>query len=166
MKKVMVPGTFDPITIGHLDVIERSAQLFDEVIVGVASSEGKGGTGPLFTLEERVRFATAATRHLDNVSVKAFTGLLVEEARRLGVVAVVKGLRVVTDFEMEFQQAALNYHLSPDMETIFIMSAPEHMYLSSSVVKEIGQLKGDITGLVPSFVGHEFVDRFGCVFRD
>ena len=163
-RRVVVPGTFDPITEGHLDVITRAVSLFDEVIVAVASSENKGG-GPLFGLDERVAFVTEATSGLERVTVKPFSCLLVEFAKREGAIAIIKGLRAVTDFEWEFQQAALNYHLDPDIETVLIMASPEHMYLSSSVVKEIAHLGGDITGLVPDCVGNAMSERFGCTFR-
>ena len=123
MKKALVPGTFDPITAGHLDVIERAASIFDEVVVGVADSPNKG-RGPLFSLDERVALARSAVAPFENVTVAPFDVLLVDFARSIGALAIVKGLRAVTDFEWEFQQAALNYHLSPDMETLFIMSAP------------------------------------------
>ena len=147
MTKVLVPGTFDPITLGHLDVIERSSSLFDEVVVGVAASRNKG-RGPLFTLNERVALASEATAHLSNVCVLPFENLLVDFAKSIGAAAVVKGLRVTTDFENEFQMAALNFKLSPDMETLFVMSAPDHMYVSSSVVKEIASLGGDLSSMV------------------
>lgn len=160
MKRALVPGTFDPITAGHLDVIERAASIFDEVVVGVAESQNKGA-GPLFTLGERVELAQDAIAHLDNVVVMHFDILLVDFAKQIGALAIVKGLRAVTDFEWEFQQAALNFHLSPDMETLFIMSSPEHMYLSSSVVKEIARLDGNVTGLVPSCVEAALKGRFG-----
>lgn len=160
MKRALVPGTFDPITAGHLDVIERAASIFDEVVVGVAESQNKGA-GPLFTLDERVELAQDAIAHLDNVTVMPFDILLVDFAKQIGALAIVKGLRVVTDFEWEFQQAALNFHLSPDMETLFIMSAPEHMYLSSSVVKEIARLDGNVTGLVPPRVEAALKGRLG-----
>ena len=147
MTKVLVPGTFDPITLGHLDVIERSSSLFDEVVVGVAASRNKG-RGPLFTLNERVALASEATAHLSNVCGLPFENLLVDFAKSIGAAAVVKGLRVTTDFENEFQMAALNFKLSPDMETLFVMSAPDHMYVSSSVVKEIASLGGDLSSMV------------------
>jgi pantetheine-phosphate adenylyltransferase len=163
VKKALVPGTFDPITAGHLDIIERSAQIFDEIIVGVAESVDKRG-GTMFTHGERVDLARNATAHLKNVSVQPFSNLLVDFAREIGALAIVKGLRVVTDFEWEFQQATLNYHLDPDMETMFIMSAPDYLYLSSSVVREIATFKGDITGLVPRMVGEVLVQRLGCKY--
>lgn len=160
MKKALVPGTFDPVTAGHLDVIERAAAIFDEVVVGVAMSRNKGNHGPLFSIDERVELVSQATASIENVSVQPFDTLLVDFARSLGAGAIVKGLRAVTDFEHEFQQAALNYHLSPDMETLFIMSSPEHMYLSSSVVKEIAALGGNTSGLVPVQVEAALKRRF------
>lgn len=163
MKRAVVPGTFDPITSGHLDVIERACQIFDEVVVAVAASKSKGG-GPLFSLGERVILAMEATAYMSKVTVMPFEGLLVDFAVEHEADAVVKGLRAVTDFEYEFQQAALNYHLNPDIETMFVMSAPEYMYLSSSVVKEIASLKGNISGLVPPVVGEALVARFGCTY--
>lgn len=151
MRKVLIPGTFDPITAGHLDVIERSSVLFDEIVVGVAASHNKGG-GPLFSLDERVELAKQTTKHLDNVSVLPFDMLLVDFAKQIGAVAVVKGLRVITDFEMEFQMAALNYQLEPELETLFVMSATDHMYVSSSVVKEIASYGGDVSSIVSPYV--------------
>jgi len=149
VKRALTPGTFDPITVGHLDVISRAAQLVDEVVVAVAVSAKKQ---PLFSLEERVRLAREATAHLANVRVEPFDELLVDFAHRIGAQAVVKGLRAITDFEYEFQQTALNYELNPQLETIFIMSPPEYMYLSSSVVREIASLGGPVGRFVPPCV--------------
>ena len=159
MRKVLVPGTFDPITAGHLDVIERSSHLFDEVVVGVAASQNKG-SGPLFTLDERVDFVGKATAHLANVTVAFFDKLLVEYAASIGATAIVKGLRVTTDFENEFQMASLNYRLKPELETLFVMSSPEHMYVSSSIIKEIASLGGDLEGLVPADVAVALAAKF------
>lgn len=140
MKRALTPGTFDPITNGHLDVITRAAQLVDEVVVAVAQSRKKG---PLFTLEERTALAREATAHLPNVRVEPFDGLLIVFAHEIGATIVVKGLRAVTDFEYEFQQTALNYQLSPELETVFIMSPPQYMYLSSSIVREIASMNDE-----------------------
>ena len=159
-RKVLVPGTFDPITLGHLDVITRSSQLFDEVVVGVAASERKRG-GPLFSLEERVELAREATAHLENVTVEPFSNLLVDFAAQIGAAAVVKGLRVTTDFESEFQMAALNYQLRPDLETLFVMSNPNHMYVSSSIAKEIGMLGGCLDGIVTQPVKEALLEKLG-----
>jgi len=149
MKRALTPGTFDPITNGHIDVITRAAQLFDEVIVAVARSEGKH---PLFSLEERVELAREATKHLPNVRVEPFTGLLVDFAQQMEASVLVKGLRAITDFEYEFQMTALNYQLDSELETIFIMSPPEYMYLSSSIVRELASFNADCSAFVPECV--------------
>jgi len=147
----LCPGTFDPVTSGHLDIIERAAALFDEVLVGVALNPEKGG-GPLFSVDERVGFIREAARHLSNVAVKPFDTLLVDFAEKEGATVIIKGLRAVTDFEREFQMAALNWRLDSKIETLFIMAIPEYMYLSSSAVKEIAQHGGSVRGLVPDNV--------------
>ena len=149
MKRALTPGTFDPITSGHLDVIARASQLVDEVVVAVADSQKKG---PLFTLEERVELVRQATAHLSNVRVEPFKGLLVDFAKELDATVVVKGLRAITDFEYEFQMTAMNYQLSPQLETLFIMSPPQYMYLSSSIVREFSKMGGDIEQFVPPCV--------------
>lgn len=142
MKRALVPGTFDPITEGHLDIIRRASQIFDEVIVAVAASPTKNGHGRLFTLEERVELAERSTADLANVRVEPFSELLVDFARRVDAHVVVKGLRAITDFEYEFQMTAMNYELDREVETVFIMSPPKYMYLSSSIVREIASLNG------------------------
>ena len=157
MKRALVPGTFDPITAGHLDVITRAAQVFDEVIVSVAASKKKS---PLFTLEERESLVREATSGLPNVTVASFDGLLVDCAHHFDAHAVVKGLRVTTDFEYEFQMTAMNYELSPDLETFFIMSPPKLMYLSSSVVREISSMGGDVSQFVPACVDEALKKKF------
>ena len=149
MKRALTPGTFDPITSGHLDVITRAAQLVDEVVVAVAASPKKR---PLFTLEERTDLVRQATAHLPNVRVEPFDELLVTFAEKLGATVVVKGLRAITDFEYEFQMTAINYQLNSALETLFIMSPPQYMYLSSSIVREIASLHGDVNGFVPPCV--------------
>lgn len=145
MTTALTPGTFDPITCGHLDIINRASTLMDEVIVAVAESTPKN---TLFTIEERTDLASKATAHLPNVRVESFDGLLVDFARKMGVSVVVKGLRAITDFEYEFQMTALNYQLDQELETLFIMSTPQHMYLSSSIVREIASLGGDVSQFV------------------
>jgi pantetheine-phosphate adenylyltransferase len=155
----MCPGTFDPVTSGHVDIIERAAALFDELVVGVAHSPDKGG-GPLFSIDERVTLIEEATAGVTNVSVRPFDTLLVDFAHEVGATAIIKGLRAVTDFEREFQMAQLNYRLDRRIETMFIMAIPEYMYLSSSAVKEIAGHGGSVEGLVPEVVSRALVERF------
>jgi pantetheine-phosphate adenylyltransferase len=158
VKRALCPGTFDPVTNGHIDVIERASGLFGEVVVAVALSPDKGG-GPLFTIEERCGFIRDATAHLGNVTVRPFDSLLVDLARELDAKVVIKGLRALTDFEREFQMAQLNYRLDRDIETVFIVSVPDYMYLSSSAVKEIAGYGGSVRGLVPDRVSECLIER-------
>ena len=157
MKRALTPGTFDPITSGHLDVITRAAQLVDEVVVAVAASPKKQ---PLFTLDERAELVREATSHLPNVRVEPFDDLLVAVAEKMGATGVIKGLRAITDFEYEFQMTALNYQLNQEIETLFIMSPPQYMYLSSSVVREIASLHGDVEQFVPPCVRDALARKF------
>ena len=145
MRIGLTPGTFDPITRGHIDIIKRASHVVDHLIVSVAESKKKH---PLFSLEERVELAREALGDLDNIEVKGFDGLLVDFAKENGAKYLVKGLRAITDFEYEFQQTALNAHLAPDIDTIFIMAPPQSMYLSSSMVRELAELHSDISALV------------------
>ena len=160
MKRAVCPGTFDHVTAGHVDIIERAASLLDEVVVAVALSPDKGG-GPLFSQQQRQDMISAATAHLPNVRVRGFDTLLVELAREEGAQVIIKGLRAVSDFEREFQMAQFNYRLRPEIETVFIMAIPEYMYLSSSAVKEIAGHGGDVRGLVPEVVAEAFAECFG-----
>ncbi len=162
--RAMVPGTFDPITVGHIEIIRRASKLFSDVIVAVAESSRKG-TGPIFALERRVELASEALSDISNVSVVSFTNMLVDFAAENDVQVVVKGLRAITDFEAEFQMAALNYKLDPDLETVFIMSNPGSMFLSSSIVRELAYLKGNVKGLVPENVGRALSEMTGCSYR-
>ncbi len=140
------PGSFDPVTHGHVDIIERASRLFDRVVVSIAADAGKAG---LFTVDERVELVRRACRHLPNVSVDQFTGLVVEHARRHGAVALVKGLRVVSDFEREMQMALMNRALADEMPTIFLMTHADYAFLSSSLVKEVFSLGGNVSRFVP-----------------
>jgi pantetheine-phosphate adenylyltransferase len=140
------PGSFDPITNGHLDVTQRAAKMFDRVIVAVAGNAQKA---PLFSTRERVALARAAVRKLHNVSVDDFEGLLIHYAHRKKATAVVRGLRAVSDFEFEFQLALMNRRLDPKIETIFLMPKDEYIFISSGLVKEIAGLGGDVSGFVP-----------------
>ena len=158
MKRAVCPGTFDPMTSGHLDIVRRASGIFDEVIVAVAASPDKGG-GPLFSIDERVEMVAEATKNLPNVSVRPFDSLLVDLARQVGATVIVKGLRAVTDFEREFQMAQLNYRINDEIETMFIVAIPDYMYLSSSAVKEIAEHGGIVEGLVPANVNERLVER-------
>ena len=152
IKHVVVPGTFDPVTYGHLDVIARSRKMFPRVTVAVAASVNKNGNGTQFSLDERVEMVRESLRELnieDGIDVVPFTGLLMDLCQQLGAGGVVKGLRATTDFEYELQQADLNFHLAPEVESIFVMSSPKSSYLSSSVVRELAAMGGDVSFLVP-----------------
>jgi pantetheine-phosphate adenylyltransferase len=145
------PGTYDPITNGHLDVIARAAGMFDEVIVAVVNASVRKDRS-LFGAEERVAFIVHATEHLPNVTVDTFDTLVVEYARRRGAKAVVKGLRAISDFEYEFEMNQLNRRLAPDIESVFVMASPQYSFLSSSGIKEMATFGGDIRDLVPEEV--------------
>ena len=149
MRRAIYPGSFDPGTNGHLDVIERARKLFDEVVVAVAHNDQKQ---PLFTLEERLGFLREMTAPLAGVKVAPLDGLLVEFAVQQKAHAVVRGLRAVSDFEFEFQMALMNRKLEPQVETIFLMPKEEYTYLSSRIVKEIARLGGDVGKFVPARV--------------
>jgi pantetheine-phosphate adenylyltransferase len=141
----MYPGTFDPITNGHLDLIRRAARLFDRVVIGVAASPHKT---PLFSFDERVALAREAINGAPNVSVDGYDGLTVDYARRHGLGVIVRGLRAVSDFEYEFQLASMNRHLENSVETVFLTPAEEYTFISSTFVREVGLLGGDISGFV------------------
>lgn len=148
-RTVLYPGSFDPITNGHLDVIERAAKLFDKVVVAVAVNVEKT---PLFTVKERKAMVERAARHIPHVQVDSFSGLLVDYARRVKAAAVVRGLRMVSDFEYELQLALMNRRMEPRVETIFLAPRDTYIYLSSRMIKEIVRLDGDVNGLVPPYV--------------
>lgn len=158
-KTVVCPGSFDPVTIGHLDIITRSSKLFDKVIVVVMRNLSKNAGA--FTIEERVEFIKRCTKDLPNVSVDTYSGLLAEYVRDKGASAVVKGLRAISDYDDEFRQALTNQRLNSEMETIFMVSNAEHMFLSSSVVKEVCRLGGDITQFVPAEICDDIIKRLG-----
>ncbi len=148
-KTAIYPGTFDPITLGHEDVVRRAARLFDEVIVAVAQSQSKK---PLFNLDERVLLAAQVLADCPNVRVVGFSGLLMQFAREEGAQVVIRGLRAVSDFEYEFQLAGMNRHLYPEVETLFLTPSEQYMFISASLVREIAILGGDIGKFVPAIV--------------
>jgi len=151
------PGTFDPVTNGHLDLIERASKMFRHVIVGVANSPSKK---PLFNLQERVALATQVTDHLDNVTVVGFSGLLVDFAKEQQATIMIRGLRAVSDFEYEFQLANMNRRLNPDLESVFLTPAEENSFISSTLVKEVSLHGGDVTGFVPELVSKQLNKKF------
>ena len=161
MRIAICPGSFDPVTYGHLDIIRRSSQMFDRVVVVVMTNASKA---PLFSREERLDLLRRVTVGLANVEVDSYGGLLAEYARLRGAAVIVKGLRAMSDFEYEFQMTALNYELSQDLETFFIMSPPKYMYLSSSIVREMASMGGNIHGFVPECVEDALKDYFSSAY--
>lgn len=158
MKKVGVyPGTFDPITFGHLDIIKRSLKVFDQVIVAVAPNPQKG---PLFDIDERVSMIQEACRGEKHVQIEQFDGLLVEFAKRKGAIAVIRGLRAVSDFEYELQIALMNQQLDADVQTVFMMPSQEYTYLTSSIVKAVARYGGEIKPFVPEGVARKLKVKF------
>ena len=158
MLRALYPGSFDPITNGHLDVLARAARLFDEVTVAVAHNDSKQA---LFSTQERVTLLRESTGHLPNVRVTSFEGLLVEFARKVGARAVIRGLRAISDFEFEFQMALMNRSLEPNLEALFLMPCEEYSYISSRMVKEVARLGGAVGRFVPSCVESALQSRFG-----
>lgn len=157
MATALCPGSFDPVTLGHLDIIERTARHFDDVIVAVIRNPQKAN--PLFSLEERQEMLHEVTAHLGNVRIEFFKGLLVDFAREVGAEAIVKGLRAVSDFDYELQMAQMNQRLS-GIDTFFISTSPQHSFLSSSLVREVARFGGDVSSMVPKTVGSRLADRF------
>ena len=149
MKRVIVPGSFDPITNGHLDIIERGAKIFDKLIVGVLINVDKKG---LFTIDERVELIKKTTQQFKNVEVVSFHGLLVDFVKEHNASVILKGLRAFSDFEYEFQMALMNTKLDPSTETLFMMTSSQYSYLSSSAVKQVSRFNGNLDGLVPKVV--------------
>ena len=157
MRIAVYPGSFDPITHGHLDVIERSSRVFDKLIVAVVKNRSKA---PLFSVEERMDQINRSVKGLTNIEVDHFDGLLVDFVTAKGAQVIVKGLRAISDFEYEFQMALLNRKLQPQIETMFLMTNHKYSYLSSSMVKEIAGLGGNIQDLVPDEILHDIINRF------
>lgn len=153
---VICPGSFDPVTVGHVDIISRASKMFDHVIVAVMVNLSKK---PSFSIDERIELLKKATAGLANVEIVGFDGLLAEYAKQRKATAVVKGLRAVSDFEYEFQMSLTNKKLNPELETIFLTTSAENMYLSSSIVKQVASLGGDITNFVPECIRAEIECR-------
>ena len=158
MITAIYPGTYDPVTLGHVDVIKRAATIFDRVVIGVVRSPTH--KAPTFSIEERVEFLRGALEDVPNVEVDVFAELVVDFARRWDAKVIVKGLRVISDFEWEFQMNQLNRHLAPEIETVYVMASPLYSFISSSGVKEIAAFGGKVDELVPETVARRLAEKF------
>lgn len=156
MLRAIYPGSFDPVTFGHIDIMKRSAQIADELIVGVLNNKAKT---PLFSVEERVKMLVEVTKEIPNVKIVPFEGLLIDFAKELDAKVIVRGLRAVTDFEYELQMSQTNHKLNPEIETLFMTTNLQYSYLSSSTVKEIAAFDGDITQFVPEIVVEKVTEK-------
>ena len=156
MKKAVYPGSFDPVTLGHLDIIERTSKMFDKVIIGVLNNKSKS---PLFSVEERVNMLKEVTADLPNVEVQSFAGLLIDFVRKNDAQVIVRGLRAITDFEYELQMAQTNRVIAPELDTIFLTTNLKYSYLSSSIVKEIAEFDGEISGFLHPLVAARVKDK-------
>ncbi len=156
MLRAIYPGSFDPVTFGHIDIIERAARISDELIVGVLQNKAKS---PLFSVEERVIMLREVTKHLENVKIIPFEGLLIEFAKQMEAKVIVRGLRAITDFEYELQMSQTNRKLNSDVETLFLTTSLDYSYLSSTTVKEVASFNGDITQFVPEFVAEKVTEK-------
>ena len=154
---IIYPGTFDPITFGHIDIIERAAHIFEKVIVGVIRKPVKSSF--MFTLDERIEFIRRSTAEHPNIEIDSFDGLLVNYAKSRGINLILRGLRAITDFEYEFQMALTNKKLINEIETVFMMANEKYSYLSSSMVKEISRYNGDVSDFVPAFIAEKFAQK-------
>ncbi|MFZ3100993.1 MAG: pantetheine-phosphate adenylyltransferase [Desulfitobacteriaceae bacterium] len=157
MRIAIYPGTFDPVTYGHLDILQRAVGVFDEVIIAVAADSNKS---PLFSLGERIQLLTEATVDMPTVSVRVFEGLTVEFARRCGSAAIIRGLRVMSDFEYEFQLALMNKKLATDVETVFLMTKSDFSFISSSAIKWVASLHGSVSEFVPDHVEKALMEKY------
>lgn len=163
MKIAIYPGSFDPVTNGHIDIIERAAKISDKLVVAVLMNSSKS---PLFSVEERVKMLREVTKHISNVEVMSFSGLLVDFARELNATLIIRGLRAITDFEYELQMAQTNHILNPNIDTIFLNSNLEYSFLSSSTVKEVASLGGDINKFVPVYVVNEIKKKYENICKE
>ena len=154
------PGSFDPITLGHVDVAQRAARIFDELVVAIYESDAYASKRTLFSIEERLELARVALQHLPNVRVDIFHGLAVDYAHSVGANTIVRGLRAVTDFEYEFKYAHMNRHLAPDIEFVCLMTNAKQSFVSSSFIREVASLGGDVHGLVPDDVARALEEKF------
>ncbi len=151
------PGTFDPITNGHIDIVARASKLYDRVIIAIAESRNKS---PLFSLEQRVSMAQQVLSELQNVEVVGFNNLLIEFAQQHDAQVILRGLRAVSDFEFEFQMAGMNRRLSPQLETVFLTPAEQYEFISSTIIREIARLHGDVSSFVPEIVKQQLIEKF------
>ncbi|MCI9138597.1 pantetheine-phosphate adenylyltransferase [bacterium 1XD42-8] len=158
MTKAIYPGSFDPVTFGHIDIIQRAAQMVDELTVSILSNKVKS---PLFSVEERVNMLKEVTKEIPNVKIDSFSGLLIDYAKSLNATIVVRGLRAITDFEYELQFAQTNRKLAPKIDTIFLFTSLEYAYLSSTTVKEVASFGGDILEFVPPAIAKEIYKKYG-----
>lgn len=161
----LYPGSFDPITNGHIDVAMRASRLFDELVVAVYEGDESGGKRHLFSAEDRRAMAEFVLKDIPNVRVDIFRGLTVDYARFVGAHTIVRGLRAVSDFEFEFKMAHMNRHLAPDVDVVCLMTSSQHSFVSSSFIREVASLGGDIRGLVPDHVVEALARKFGAVVR-
>ena len=157
MQKVIYPGTFDPVTNGHIDVIRRASELFSEVVVTVAVNPGKA---PLFTTKERVEMLKESLKGFENVNIDSFDGLVVDHAKQVGATGIIRGLRAISDFEYEFQMALMNRKLAGDITTIFLMPHEKYTYLNSTIVRNLASLHSDVSDLVPPVVQNALKKKF------
>lgn len=157
LKRAVYPGTFDPITNGHIDIIRRVLRIFPSVVVAVAPNPKKA---PLFTIEERLRMIRTATEGMADLTIEPFNGLLINYLRDKGATAIVRGVRAISDFEFEFQMAMMNRKLDPQIETVFLMPSEEHSYITSTLIKEVASYGGDVSDFVPKRVSEQLLKKF------
>jgi pantetheine-phosphate adenylyltransferase len=161
VRVAVYPGSFDPITNGHVDIAQRAARLFDRMVLAIYDGGTRGAKSPLFSVDERVKMAEESLNGVENIVIDTFDELLVEYARNVGAMTIVRGLRAVSDFEYEFKLAHMYQHLSPELEIICLMTSSNHSFISSSIIKEVASLGGSVDELVPPQVSRALLERFG-----